>query len=1313
MNAQRSILRTISRAALRLALLSLLCLAFSATGCEVGDYGDSDGAATPDVADVHGGVDTPPDVRFDVPGRPDGGHADIPRPPDDPPDDPRADPRIATESLPAAIAGVAYGPFVLVADGGTPPYEWVLAEGVEPHEGFFDPERATLAGLPAVPGDYALTFAVTDAAGASARAAFTLTVAAPASFDSLTASTIDAGEHWLGDFTARADETVRIAGGTTLNVTGALRIAPGARVEVADCGELVINLLSPDAPAEILGDLSNACEDPDERGGDLVLRAVGGLRLGSDAEDAPQGHVATSGHLFIGDPWYAPRPEPEEAEYTVASEPEDVGPACAVRSDAIGAGHAGVMPLAVALDAIHVDPDGGETFVASVDWGDGAVDQRPDALLHTYGIPGTYEVLVTVADDEQDECEAALTLHVSGVDDPDLPPDLTAERAPTSLWATVTPFEAPALTQPVGVPFAVVSQRALPDSAAAWETDSGPIPCPDGAAECAADVAFETPGLHTVAIVGETPGGDVSAARFTVYVPLRGGKRAVSDPSAPARPFPALPPTIVPADAGHGPAFKRSTAVCDDCALCQDPTISSVPVAILGNTRLTAWGQGSAIVIGFESATVVINPTFAFQGAPGEDGGPGEDGRPGGGFAAASRMGRIVLCGGRFAGAPGGDGGDLDQPRCDRVTRAGHGGSWFGVLFAAPFGSLSYCGAISVAGADGGDGGRATNDATRIAKGACADACGAVAMGGRGGLGGGGIAYLAGNVCFDRNYSVTFDAAGAQRVGGRGGDADAMGNTPPACRRCKTYAGSGGQARAVAGDGGRSAWYFVTAPDRRPPDEVLRDHLFAAGTYVGGDGGDANAWAGSGGEAICSGCDEWALGGRGGRASARGGTGAYGLGNRGKGGDVAAYAGFGGDATATPNPAKPQAKCPATAGCDLQAVAGDGGKVSATPGRGRPMGTRLARESGPGGDATATGGDGGDGLGCPGCPGGPGGKAFARGGGDPQGRPFRRNGAAAVLGGKGGDGSNCCDPPAPGGNGGRGGNAKAEVYRGGVLSGKAGDGGDAGEGEPPGDPGRGGLGEGVERGSAGNKSRSGAGGGVLDGDDGAPNEGCPIDGYDCLVDADCDDGDPCTVDVCDPVAGCFAETRRGCSSWQDSYESGGFLVEGDVWTPRDDLPPSVDIERVSVVSDASIGLRTFELRLRAPFDAFETPTWREYTVALRSDWRAGSAEYDLFPGATELLSWSTVDGSEWSCLHLVWAGGWVPSPADVCGADGVIVTFETPLDPVASPSAFQVAAITAGPVEGMFLKPITGAGVDPDGGWISIPGDGGLSVFLP
>ena len=84
---------------------------------------------------------------------------------------------IQTDELPDGMVGEPYD-VALLAEGGTPPYRWSLAEGPLPG-GLALAEDGRLAGTPDVAGDFALRAAVLDADGQSAEVALALTVHGP------------------------------------------------------------------------------------------------------------------------------------------------------------------------------------------------------------------------------------------------------------------------------------------------------------------------------------------------------------------------------------------------------------------------------------------------------------------------------------------------------------------------------------------------------------------------------------------------------------------------------------------------------------------------------------------------------------------------------------------------------------------------------------------------------------------------------------------------------------------------------------------------------------------------------------------------------------------------------------------------------------------------------------------------------------------------------------------------------------------------------------------------------------------------------
>jgi len=87
-------------------------------------------------------------------------------------------PAIATTSLPAATAGVAYSTILSVA-GGTSPFTWTITSGTLPAGLVLSPTNGVIAGTATSASSQLLTFQVTDAEGNSASQKVTLTVNPP------------------------------------------------------------------------------------------------------------------------------------------------------------------------------------------------------------------------------------------------------------------------------------------------------------------------------------------------------------------------------------------------------------------------------------------------------------------------------------------------------------------------------------------------------------------------------------------------------------------------------------------------------------------------------------------------------------------------------------------------------------------------------------------------------------------------------------------------------------------------------------------------------------------------------------------------------------------------------------------------------------------------------------------------------------------------------------------------------------------------------------------------------------------------------
>lgn len=421
-------------------------------------------------------------------------------------------PVITTASLPNGTAGLPYGPQVLQASGGTPPYNFTISSGEEPAPGFLNP-NGTLSGTVSLAETFNLTFQVTDAVNSSSTKVLPVTFSSPAAFDSTGNPSIPAGTHWYGDFTIHSTDTVNIMGASTLNITGQVNVESGGQLVVPGCNELVINLLSRTLTPAILGNVINTCTPETTAGGDLVIRTVHNIQLG-DLTTNPGGSISSSGELFIGDPYYAPEPGTQTLTYTnVGDAAAKHPPACALNSNVLSSG--GTFPVTVNFTAIHNDADGDATSVTSINYGDGTAAQAnpTDTPSHSYTAAGVFSVSIVVSDSDGKLCHASEVIN--------LKPGATNLNTPSapSVWAGVTPFTAAELIHPVGENFHFTSGLNPPGTTVTWDFGDGTSTSATG------DFAMTTPGLHDVVLTAKSPNGVTSHAHLTVFSPLLGGHR--------------------------------------------------------------------------------------------------------------------------------------------------------------------------------------------------------------------------------------------------------------------------------------------------------------------------------------------------------------------------------------------------------------------------------------------------------------------------------------------------------------------------------------------------------------------------------------------------------------------------------------------------------------------------------------------------------------------------------------------------------------------------------------------------------------------
>jgi PKD repeat protein len=790
---------------------------------------------------------------------------------------------IVTASLPGGVAGASYAGS-LEARGGVPPYSWRAAGGNVPLADFVKPE-GRLNGVPSVPGEYLFDVEVRDSTNATARRQLKLAVDHPrTSFVATASASLPSGQLWFKDFIVRSGVRVQLDDKLTqVRVTNRLLIEPEASLE-GNCTPLVIDHLSQTVPLEIYGRIDTTCSRLPTAPPALIVRSIGSMIVGGDASD-PEAVLTSGGQLYLTDAFYQPRPATETAT-VFSSGGLKLSPVCAIRSDQLRAR----TPVTIRFEVISQDPDGG-LLRPEIDFGDGTKTTDVAALEHRYTRAGTYQVRYRVTDDEGESSEASLTLN------------LTRQAQPAA-WVAVDPFVADSLIKPFGSAFRFASAQ-MDGASVLWDFGDGQT-----SSESAPMYAYDSPGAEAVRLSVKDRAGTTAEAQMAVAMPLQGGTVALSDPPAAPLPPPPLPPALGPLS-GHSDADSDESesalaashpGQCDECQICANPALTASPgFVILGNTALTTSPVANYIIVGFQSATLVIGSAFAFTGINGATGGPGQNGGDGGAFLAATITGEIIMCGGTFTMGDGGDGGPQISGGCPAIAQGGRGGDAGQMLLYAPKGTIAFCGPMTVNGGTGGTGGSATANGAPAA-GNCQDGCDAFAFGGRGGHSLVGITYIAENRCFDQNFMILMNGGGA---GGTGGNATANGGNGANCTLCSAKAGDGGWGRAQAGRGGMASWFFVTKADKAQQDiPLLAGHIAAAGTggMIGGTGGNATGTGGTGMDgpqapATCClvrGGHPGTDGGRGGDATALAGQGGLGLGGNGLPGTSAGSGGNGG-----------------------------------------------------------------------------------------------------------------------------------------------------------------------------------------------------------------------------------------------------------------------------------------------------------------------------------------------------------------------------------------------------------------------------------
>jgi len=674
---------------------------------------------------------------------------------------------------------------------------------------------------------------------------------------------MNGGHYVFCDFTIAQGVDVSVNGACTLDVAGTFLIDSGASLR-SHCTPLVINHLQDTGFLAIYGEVTDTCATSSDSGGTLILRSRGGMILGGETS-GPTASI-TAADVFIGDPDYQALFEPDTVNYVLTGESlmTDLPPLCGIRGSFLPPATIEIELIQLSLTSV---PMTGTLYFGN---GDSLINP-PLTLQYTYPIAGTYTVMYHLEDNLGHFTRTSLIASVPSGE---------------MLQGHVTPFVSSSMVVGAGQSGTYTGEAPASCESSSWSFEgdfrAGPV----------ANYSWLTPAIST-AIFSGTMGSSVREILVPVYVNLEGLDAETYYPPAPGTPFPGCGDPPLSLDAFSPDAHSTACAPCSLCdvppeALGFPPTSSYL---VLGDATVRTLRSGGWVLIGFEDATIIIRSGFSMTAADGADGGIGSSGKPGGGMGLVTLEGEVIECGGSYEVGSGGDGGDKDVTACPADSKAGRGGDAGGVVYLAPMGSVSWCGAISLYGGDGGDGGNAS--ATGTPAGACENGCAATSRGGRGGFGGGGLSVFASAICYDSGYSVTFGNASS---GGDGGAAVSVATDGGNCGICAFKAGDGGFAGAYGGKGGPAYFYFAMHPT--PPASLLAGHLISAGSWDGGDGADADATAGHGGDALVDCCQPPVPGidgGKGGDADAHGGrrgrgvttNGVHGLGNAicGNGGD--------------------------------------------------------------------------------------------------------------------------------------------------------------------------------------------------------------------------------------------------------------------------------------------------------------------------------------------------------------------------------------------------------------------------------------------
>lgn len=863
--------------------------------------------------------------------------------------------------------------------------------------------------------------------------------------------------------------TVKARGDLILNITGNADLSGVLR---GNCVSLDINT---SGNLTLTGNLENDCQK--ESSSDLSLRSEGGaISIGSDTYPAV---IKTSGDLLISN-------EPAITSWDFDVLPaqrtaSSFAPACsASASEIFGILDAeGVLPIA--FSARGVDPDGGELNYAW-DFGDGSTAGQ-DETIHEFNAAGSFPVVLTVTDNEGQTCIATLSVLIQAGDQQEQYPAPAVQVQPDTL--VLGQGERFFLDASAFAPVGTQLKYAWNFGDDSISTDTHP------------SHTYDEPGLYLITLTVSYEGGAWSKATTLIYIyPSSATAQHTSSTIVMAAfnrnqktIFPITFYKVSPFVGGNIRGWSSGDLIFRSFSGLETPT---------GHAGLPHGGSAGDIIL-YAQHDIIIEPDVILKAGDGGDGKSGDvsAGIGGNGGGIYINAGGSIYIDTNPTGSAtsilagnGGKGGSANG----KYAFGGRGGNG-GALFMQAFeGVLDIGENVTLqVGGDGGRGGDATDSAitdTWVQAGS-GGRSGSFRLSGRsaefagvnliiGSGGRGGDAYTDGidgaNKCTTAENGVNVSA-----TAGRGGNAWGCSSTvdfDPLIPSTLTggNAGDGGDATAIAGDGGTASCQreaiggdggnaYATAGKGGDvglttcTDPALK---YLASSFTAGNGGVATANAGNGGkaEAIADTCGQYAraVGGDGGRSGAFGGHGGSHINDQaGLGGNANATTGIGGSALARGGDCLDDC----ADGGGAEARGGDAGNLFSIRGGSAGQGHKgqegiSTYTLGVGGNAEAYGGMGGTCSICPFGDGGDGGdaSAYAGFGGyfEVQGKRAA-GGSVDAQGGMGGEGATCCDPPDDAGNGGAGGDAFIQEQLSPTFFQLGGDGGDAGDGILPGEGG--------------------------------------------------------------------------------------------------------------------------------------------------------------------------------------------------------------------------------------------------------------------